>query len=383
MKYEAVSIVPCATYDKETVKAALLKALLPIGGLDWVKKGMRVGLKANLVSFAKPEAAVTTHPAVLVALTELLLARGASVVVGDSPGGLWTPAYVNRIYAASGMKEVEAAGATLNHNYEERVANNPNAVQAKTFCYTAYLDDCDAIVDVCKLKSHGMMGLSCAAKNMFGVVPGIMKPEYHYRYPDPNDFADMILDLDAYFPPVLSIADAVVAMEGNGPTQGTPRPLNCLLASKSPHCLDLAAARLIGLAIEDVPTLAAALRRGLIPDSLDKLTVHGAYQPLCVRDFQLIKNHNSLLFHKNDTLFERSKGWVLEACLGAKPLPQKTMCIGCKKCANICPAKAITMQSGLPVIDRKQCIKCFCCQEFCPTGAMQVYRPLVARIINK
>ena len=62
---------------------------------------------------------------------------------------------------------------------------------------------------------------------------------------------------------------------------------------------------------------------------------------------------------------------------------KKDACIGCGKCAKICPAKAITMENKLPVIDRSACIHCFCCQEFCPKGAMGVYRPPIARILNK
>ena len=97
-----VSIVRCEKYDMEAAEAALLQVLEPLGGLDWVKSGMRVAIKANLVSSLKPEAAATTHPVLLCALTKLLVQRGAQVVVGDSPGGLYTPAYVNRVYAASG-----------------------------------------------------------------------------------------------------------------------------------------------------------------------------------------------------------------------------------------------------------------------------------------
>ncbi|MBQ3988155.1 MAG: DUF362 domain-containing protein, partial [Ruminococcus sp.] len=53
----------------------------------------------------------------------------------------------------------------------------------------------------------------------------------------------------------LCLCDAVIGMEGNGPTQGTPRPIGCLLASKNGHALDAVAAGLIGLRTQDVPTL--------------------------------------------------------------------------------------------------------------------------------
>lgn len=383
MTFETVSIVRCCDYEHERLKEALLLALQPVGGLDWVAKGMRIGIKANLVSFHAPETAVTTHPAILCALTELLTERGASVVIGDSPGGLYNAMFVNRVYAAAKMHTTEQYGATLNHDFSEKEAIFPEAVQAKSFRYTAYLDQCDVILNVCKLKSHGMMGMSNAAKNMFGVIPGTIKPEYHYRYPNPNDFSDMIVDLNCYFKPYLSICDAVVAMEGNGPTQGTPVPMNCILASLSPHCLDLTAAHLIGMTAEDVPTLQAAKRRGLIPDSWEMLDVRGEPEQFVKPDFQVIRNHNSHLFVKGDSVFQKLKGTLYRACLSVRPEANKKECIGCKKCEQICPARAIVMKNGLPVIDKKACIKCFCCQEFCPKGAMKVKRTWVARFLNR
>ena len=50
---------------------------------------------------------------------------------------------------------------------------------------------------------------------------------------------------------------------------------------------------------------------------------------------------------------------------------------------EVCPAKAITMRRGKPVVDRRACIRCFCCQEFCPKGAMKVKRPPLARMLER
>ena len=185
-----VSVVSCRSYDPAECRRALADVLAPLGGLDFVSPGMTVGIKANLVSFMKPEAAATTHPVLLTALTEMLVERGAKVIIGDSPGGLYTAAYVGSVYHATGMHEAEKAGAILNDDFSQAEAVYPEARAAKTFTYTAWLDGCDAIIDFCKLKSHGMMGMSCAVKNLFGAVPGTMKPELHYKYPRAEDFAN-------------------------------------------------------------------------------------------------------------------------------------------------------------------------------------------------
>lgn len=379
-----VVIVPCDQYTVEACKDALVRVLAPIGGLDWVHAGMRVAIKANLVSHMKPEKAATTHPAMLCALVQLLRQRGAEVVIGDSPGGLYNSAYVGSVYRATGMHAVEQYGGKLNEDFSQAIAENPDGMVCKRFQYTAYLDQADAIINFCKLKSHGMMGMSNAAKNLFGVIPGTMKPEFHFQFPDAADFARMIVDLDEYFKPVLSICDAVVGMEGNGPTAGTPRKIGAVLASRSPHKLDLACAKIIGLEIHQVPTLAAALERGLIPERVADLDICGTLEDWIVPDFQLVENRNSLQFQNLlPGVLGKWTGGTVKRLLGSTPRVNAKECIGCKKCHDICPAKAITMKQNLPNIDRKRCIRCFCCQEFCPKGAMEVHRPIIARILNK
>ena len=374
-----LAIVPCADYEASTCREALEAVISKVGGLDWVRPGMRIGIKANLVGPMKPESAAATHPALLKALCVMLTEIGAVPVVGDSPGGLYTPIYVNRVYQATGMR---AAGLPLNDDYSTIPVEFPEAVAAKSFTVTAWLRDCDAVINFCKLKSHGMMGLSAAAKNLFGTIPGTMKPEYHFRYSDPMEFGNMLVDLDEYWKPQLNLVDAVVAMEGNGPTAGTPRKLGCLLAGENPHKLDLICAAIIGIDPFTVPTLQAAVKRGLTPDSAEDLDVEGDWRSFLVPDFKIITERNGLQFEnafkgKAGELFSR----FLNRTIAARPGVEKSQCVGCRKCEKICPAKAITMKKNRPVIDRHKCIRCFCCQEFCPKGAMKVKRVPLARLL--
>lgn len=379
-----VVIVPCGGYSEEEVFPALEQALAPLGGLDWVAPGMKIAVKVNLVSSAKPEQAVTTHPGLVCALVKLLASRGADVVVGDSPGGLYNAAHLNRVYAAAGMKAVEHWGGRLNQDFTEREASFPQGKVCRQFQYTAWLDGADAIIDFCKLKTHGMMAMTCGAKNMFGAIPGTVKTECHFRYQDPRDFARMIVDLAEYFKPRLTIVDAVECMEGNGPTGGTPRHMGAVLAGENPHKVDLVCAGLIGLKREEVPTLEAALERGLIPPSAGELTVAGDPGAFAVSDFQLIGTSNSHLFRGDGTsLLRRLKGAAMERLLAQRPQLDPSKCVGCGLCRNVCPARAITMAGNRPRIDRKACIRCFCCQEFCPESAMKVRRTAVARLLDR
>ena len=376
-----VAIVPCQNYDYDSCLAALRDVLAPFGGLNWVQPGMKIAVKANLVSMMKPEAAATTHPVLLCALAELLRERGAEAIIGDSPGGIYTSAYVNAVYRGTGIAAAEQYGARLNQDFSQARAENPGGAVMKDFQYTAWLDGCDAVIDFCKLKSHGMMAMSAATKNMFGTIPGTLKPEYHFRYPNARDFANMIVDLAEYWKPRLTIVDAVVGMEGNGPTAGTPKPIGCLLAGESTHKVDLVCAAILGIERSEIPTLEAALERGLIPASAEDLELSGALAGFLVPDFDKIKTKNGILFQ--DDLFGKFLSPFMRRFIASRPQVNKAECIGCKKCADICPAKAIAMHRGKPKIARKTCIRCFCCQEFCPKGAMKVARPPLARLLNK
>ncbi len=375
-----LAIASCIDYDPTRCKQALERVVDAVGGLDWVKPGMRIGIKANLVAGLKPEAAATTHPELLRAIVAMIESRGATAVIGDSPSGLYNAIHVNRVYHATGLDTV---GAELNSDFATKEIHIPNAKTARDITVTQWLMNCDGIINFCKLKSHGMMGMSGAAKNLFGTIPGTMKPEYHFRFSDPNDFADMIVDLDEYWKPHLHLVDAVVGMEGNGPTAGTPKPLGFVIAGKNPHQIDLLCAKMIGLDPATVPTLCAAHARGLL-DSLTQIPeVVGPWRELVSRDFETIRERSGLQFQnllkgRSGLLFSR----FAQKCIAPRPGVEKSICIGCQKCRDVCPAKAIRMKNGKPRIDRSRCIRCFCCQEFCPKGAMKVKRPPVARMIS-
>lgn len=373
-----VAVVRCKTYDVEAVKPALEEAVNAVKGLDFVKPGMKIIIKPNLVSFKKPDAAATTHPALLEALVEMLLARGADVTIGDSPGGPHSLPLLNRVYAATGMDRLEKLGAKLNRNMNEKTVDFPEGKVLKNFTYTEYLDEADAIIDFCKLKSHGMLGMSAAVKNLFGTIPGLKKPEVHYKFQNDAEFADMLVDLNEYFKPRLAICDAVVGMEGNGPTAGTPRQIGAIIASKSTYYADVVGAELIGMNIDGLPTLQAAYERGFAPASSKNLRVYGDIRALTVDDFKAPPVRGLSFMRKGNVLH-----FISKAALEHKPTLKKRFCVGCGECARMCPAKAIEMKNKKPHINREKCIRCFCCQEFCPRAAMVAHRPLAAKVLNK
>lgn len=373
-----VAVVPCADYDPARVAMALETALEALGGLDWVRPGMKIAVKPNLVGPFRPESAAVTHPAVVAGLCALLARRGAAVTVGDSPGGPWTGAWVGAVYAASGMKAAESAGARLNRDFSQEDVAYPKGAVLKRFLYTSWLRDADAVIDCCKLKTHGLTAMSCAVKNLFGVVPGTRKPELHYLYPNLRDFSHLLVDLCEYVKPRLTVVDAVECMQGNGPSQGTPRHMGALICANSPYDADLVCARLIGLRPRDVPTVAAAVSRGLCPESADSLRIHGDLGAFTLPDFKQQPPAEDIALGGRGSFARR----LWKKAFGSGPRVSRAGCVGCGKCAEICPAKAVAIRKGRAVIQRNRCIRCYCCQEFCPKGAVTIHRPFFARLMG-
>lgn len=374
-----VTLAPCGEYTMEACRGALEEAIAPMGGLDWVRPGMRVGIKANLVSAMEPAAAATTHPVLLAALTAMLRERGARVVIGDSPGGLYNAAHLERVYRVCGLDLAEKQGAELNRDFTQREGRFPAGKVLHGFQYTGWLDGCDGLINFCKLKTHGMLAMTGAVKNFFGVIPGTMKPEYHFRFPEPMDFANMLVDLQEFCRPRLHLVDAVTVMEGNGPTAGTPRAMGAVLASESPYALDAVCADLMGLGGK-VLTQLAAKERGLLPETFAVIGDPARYR---LEDLNLPPAKSTLFRNILPGKAGEALGRTIQRLLEPRPLLKPALCVGCEKCARTCPAKAIAMVNGKPKINRKQCIGCFCCQEFCPKGALEAGRTAIAKILTK
>ncbi|MFQ7726023.1 MAG: DUF362 domain-containing protein [Ruthenibacterium lactatiformans] len=183
----------------------------------------RVLVKPNLVAKHAPEKAVTTHPAVLDAVCAALRRRGVeSITVADSPGGLYNPAVMKSIYKASGLLAVCERHGALAYTACEAAPRKTDGVRVKEFSLLRPVLEADFIIDLPKVKTHVMTGMSCAVKNLFGTVPGLQKAEFHMRFPEKEPFGEMLVDLCETVRPQLIIADGVLAMEGDGPRRHAP-----------------------------------------------------------------------------------------------------------------------------------------------------------------
>ena len=375
---DKVYLYKCDSYEEKEINKVIDELVNSFSFLKTIKKGTKVVIKANLVSAMPPDKNATTNPELIRALVTYLKKKGCIVTIGDSPSLLFNKTFLTRIYNATKMNET---GALLNDNFNVTEVSYKDANVLKTFEYTSYIDDADIKINFCKLKTHGMMGLSAAVKNLFGLIPGTTKPSYHYRFPNPELFANMLIDINEYFHFDLNIVDGIYGMEGNGPTQGDSRFIGLVLASVNPYALDYTCSQVINIKSENIETIVQSEKRGLF--NHDKIEYNMDYKPFIVMDFKGVTDRGDLKFYKDSKgIFTKLISIGADKMFENKPNVNKKKCIGCGKCANICPAKAITMVDKKPVIDRSKCIKCYCCQEFCPVGAMVVKSSMIAKVLK-
>ena len=361
-----VSVVKCSSYSANKISASLSKALDSLGGFEkFAKPGMKVLLKVNLLGAFKPEKHVTTNPALLKAVIRLCQKQKCKVFVGDSPAISAGFGFRDAARIAGFEKVCKETGAKFVELDEpvERLSKNCHA--ARRLFVSKKLEGFDLIINLPKLKTHVFTGYTGAVKNLYGCVPKRIKGQYHLRFPTPERFSRMLLDLHELVRPQLSIMDAVVGMEGNGPSAGKPKKIGLLLASESCLALDFVALKAVGLDWREIPSVFLAERLGLIDYSKVQVLGDSISFP-AVKDFEPSASFKSGF---NSARFLIS---VFKPLLNQKPFLIPEKCTSCGKCFQVCPAKAIDFRTKKPVFDYEKCIRCFCCHEVCPEKAIEI-----------
>lgn len=366
------SVVRCESYDQSVMNEAVSRHFAALKVEDMLFPGVRVLIKPNLIAPRKPESAATTHPALIRAVALWLREKGVqNITLADSPGGLYTPAMLDTVYAASGMKALSDVLA-LNHDTGFQTRPCPAGFENTSFNLINPVCEADLIIDMAKLKTHSMTRLSAGVKNLFGCIPGLQKPELHYRHPNIEGFSNMLVELAKLVAPQVTVIDAIDCMEGNGPTGGTVRRLGLTLASRDVFAQDWFAATLTGMPPESVGKLARAKERGwLNPDAIE-LTGDA---PIYADPPFVLPETTSVDFTGLLPGFMRAPARkVMGRLLKPRPKVDPKKCVGCGRCAESCPPHIIKIENRKAKFTAKGCISCFCCQEMCPAHAISVKR---------
>jgi len=342
----------------------------------FVKPGRRVLIKPNLLQASDPEKAIVTHPTVIRAVVKLVQEAGGRVLIADNP---FVPPLTQHawesVYERAGWAAVAAeTGADLNTHIVAQQRPHPDGVLVKLVDTSSFVTESDVIISVPKLKTHGFLRFTGAIKNLFGTVPGTLKPGYHVKLQTVDRFADMLLDLASFVRPALTIMDAVVGMDGDGPAAGRPIPVHTILTSPDPVALDVAALSLLGHEPVSVPTVSRAVVRGWTTGHVEDLELLG-------QDLHALRVHGFQLPVGGRSEMDLVPKFLLP--LGTRLLvasPYVTeRCVGCGLCIKSCPVQTIDGTNKRAYIQLADCLRCYCCHEVCPEQAIELRQPWLGR----
>ncbi len=352
---ERIIIGKIEAYQVNRIREFLEKGLDDIG-LEYSNK--KVLLKPNLLSGNPPEKAITTHPAVVDAISGILKDHSCDVYIGDSPGYEST---------ARVLKKAGYTGVISRHNlkvslFDKKIEKRYDGISPyREFLLGDDPDGYDLIINIPKLKSHTMMSLTLGVKNTFGFIHRLEKAKWHLRAgKDREIFARVLIDIHRIVHPDVTILDGITGMDGDGPSNGRVRDFGIMGISKDAFILDHYIERMIGLS-QWLPVTNEALRNSLVKEY--DIVAHGNPE---IDDFLMPQSMAT-----DWNIPGRIKGF-LRGFFIKKPRLKKDICEGCRICMKVCPANAINFTDNIPVFDYNKCIRCYCCQEMCPNGAIKV-----------
>lgn len=371
-----VAIIRCNTYETEEVYQAVKRGIGLLGGIEqFVTKEEKILLKPNLLSAHAPQDHVTTHPAVFEAMSRLLLEAGYQIFFGDSPA----KGSPQRVARYAGMMDVaERYDIPFGNFTQGRLISYPDGHQCKRFQIAEAAIEADAIISLCKMKTHQLTRITGAVKNQLGCVYGLNKAGTHAQFPDAVAFSKMLVDLNMLLKPRLYIMDGIVAMEGNGPNAGDPVPMHVLILSHDPIALDATFCRMIDLDPSYIPSIIYGQEFGLGQWQQDKIEYVGdSLAGFINNNFKVQR-----LPVKNEAF---GFATIFRNPLLRRPVINADKCVKCGVCVEACPVEGKALhfmnksKNKPPVYRYRKCIRCYCCQEMCPKEAIVVKTPLLGK----
>ena len=333
-------------------------------------KNKKVFIKPNLVRLAPPEKAVTTHPFLLKAIAEEVKRRGGLPRIGDN--GI----DVQNLYRVTGVEKTCAS-------YMVNISRSASLFEIGGFRVpiSRSFVEADIFINVPKLKTHVIAGMTCCLKNPFGLIPGNFKARTHALTGHAKRLTEFFVDLYRWRVPDLNIVDGILAMEGDGPSFGNPREVGKIIAGKDGIAVDAICARLIGFENpRGIKLIDLAEKKGLVNFDLNHPQVDGPLE--VIEDFIHPSTYTVNISGKKSPFAANSeKHYQVWAELGkVNPACKDALCTQCSDCLSACPSGALLLQP-YPKIAPEKCVSCFCCVEACPEKALII--PMADELLEK
>ncbi len=379
-----VCIERCADYHYPRVYQAVKNAVDALGGMNkFVKPGHKVLLKPNFLTGLPPERAANTHPAVVKAVIELAQEAGGNVSIGDSPALSSAVAVARK---SGNLKVAREMGVPV-INFEDPVeVPVPEGKIFRKIEVAREATEADVVINLPKLKTHDLLPLTLAVKNIFGCIVGRNKARWHVQAGhDVSYFARMLAELCALVNPALNIMDGIVGMEGNGPRNGDPRQIGLILASPDAVALDRVVQEVLGLRQEELITTVVGGEIGLGESDLDRIECRGER----IEEVK-IDGFNIPIRTQQKQILGKTLRWLFKDSFTYRPVINHRLCTRCGICLEACPLNIISYKpparegkEKLVEIDYQRCIHCFCCQENCTEGAISGRQGWLASVLSR
>ncbi len=323
-------------------------------------KEKKVLIKPNVLRAAQPEEAITTHPAVLRAVVDVVeTMQPASIIVGDNPG-VFSYGANEEAFIKTGL--MEAAKGYYQNIGNDSVKVDFNPVFLPTVSISRIIFESDFIISVPRFKTHGLTIVSGGIKNSYGFLPGAQKARLHKAAGNPKGFNEMVAEVFQIRVPDFFIVDGLVAMEGNGPASPDLRKIDLVLAADNAVALDAVIATIMGCDAGRLRFLQRAKELGLGDYDIKNIEIVGNME--VIPDFKLPPLGGEAI-HGNQAIEELFNSRAI-----LRPRIDEGSCTSCGTCVGQCPVAALTMGDRFPVVNADRCITCFCCQEICPSKSI-------------
>lgn len=348
----------------------IIKKVFEIFCVEEKVKNKIVLVKPNLLGPFPPERGVTTDPRIISAIVqELKKCRAKEIVVGDNSGSInFDPLKIAKI---TGI--FDASDSCYSNIAREVVKVKVESEFIEELFISKIVNEADYVINVPKFKTHSLTTITGAIKNMFGIIPGGKKAQLHTLNRSVYKFAELLVDIYQIRIPDLNIMDAIIGMEGAGPTNGKIRIINKIISSDNGISLDSVMAFMMGLKPDTIELLQVAKERNLGETDISDIIIDGESE--VIAGFKTPSN--GFLQRIRKTAVPHVFNFA-----SVKPIINHNKCKICKKCIEVCPVSAINLSNKFPEVNREKCISCFCCDEHCPYGAI-ILPSLLQDIFNQ
>ena len=348
----------------------IIENVFKIFGVEDKVKDKKVLVKPNILGPFPPERGVTTDPRVVsVIVQELKKCRSKEIIVGDNSGSIHFDPF--KIAKITGI--LDASGGCYSNIARKVVEVKVESEFIEKLFISRIVKEADYVINVPKFKTHALTTITGAIKNMFGIIPGGKKAQLHTLNRSIDEFAELLIDIYQIRIPDLNIMDAIIGMEGVGPTNGEARVINKIISSDNGISLDSVMAAMMGLKPNTIELLQVAKKRNLGETDISNIIIDG--------ELEVISGFKT----PNNGILQRIRKTMVPNIFNlaaVKPIVNHNKCKVCNKCIEVCPVSAMNSSNKFPEADRKKCISCFCCDEHCPYGAI-ILPSLTQDIFNR